>query len=132
MAGEHPPAGGCRGEGGDLGGVLGSLQLTATTVSARRLWLAGGVVVLNVADVLLTKAVLHHGGVEANPVMAGLMGGFAAPLGLKMVVAGLAGILLMLCPPDAKLGERAVVAVVALYSVIVVWNTVMLGLLTLR
>jgi hypothetical protein len=64
--------------------------------------------------------------------MAGLMGGFAAPLGLKMVVAGLAGLLLMLCPPDAKLGERAVTAVVALYSVIVVWNTVMLGILALR
>ena len=115
-----------------MGGVLGSLQLTDTTVPARRLWLAGGVVVLNVADVLLTTAVLHYGGVEANTVMAGLIRGFAAPLGLKMVVAGLAGILLMLCPPDAKLGERAVVAVVALYSVIVVWNTVMLGLLTLR
>lgn len=115
-----------------MGGVLGSLRLTDSTVPTRRLWLAGGVVVLNVADVLLTKAVLHHGGVEANPVMAGLMGGLAAPLGLKMVIAGLAGILLMLCPADAKLGERAMTAVVALYGVIVVWNTVVLGLLQLR
>ncbi len=115
-----------------MGDVLGSLRLTDTTVPVRRLWLAAGVVLLNVADVLLTKAVLHHGGVEANPMMAGLMGGFAAPLGLKMVVAGVAGILLLLCPPDAKLGERAVTAVVALYSVIVVWNTVVLGLLALR
>ncbi len=115
-----------------MGGVLGSLRWTDSTVPTRRLWLAGGVVVLNVADVLLTKAVLHHGGVEANPVMAGLMGGLAAPLGLKMVIAGLAGILLMLCPADAKLGERAMTAVVALYGVIVVWNTVVLGLLKLR
>jgi len=115
-----------------MGGAVGSLRLTDTTVPVRRLWLAAGVVLLNVADVLLTKAVLHHGGVEANPMMAGLMGGFAAPLGLKMVVAGTAGILLMLCPVDAKLGERAVIAVVALYSFIVVWNTLMLGLLALR
>jgi predicted Co/Zn/Cd cation transporter (cation efflux family) len=115
-----------------MGGASGSLRFTDTTVPTRRLWLAAGVVLLNIADVLLTKAVLHHGGVEANPMMAGLMGGFAAPLGLKMVVAGVAGILLLLCPPDAKLGERAVTAVVALYSVIVVWNTVVLGLLALR
>ncbi len=115
-----------------MGGQLGSLRWTESTVPTRRLWLAAGVVVLNVADVLLTKAVLHHGGVEANPVMQDLMGGFAAPLGLKMVIAGLAGILLMLCPADAKLGERAMTAVVALYGVIVVWNTVVLGLLQLR
>lgn len=117
---------------GDMGDVLGSLRGTDTSVPTRRLWLAAGVVVLNVLDVLLTKAVLHNGGVEANPVMAGLMAGLAAPLGLKMVIAGVAGILLLLCPPDAKLGERAMTAVVGLYGVIVVWNTVVLGLLQLR
>ncbi len=115
-----------------MGGASGSLRLTGSTVSTRRLWLAAGVVVLNLVDVLLTKLVLHHGGVEANPVMAGLMGGVAAPLGLKMVVAGTAGILLLLCPADARLGERAVMSVVGLYSVIVVWNVVVLGLLALR
>lgn len=115
-----------------MGEVLGSLRFTDTTVSARRLWLAGGVVALNVADVVSTKAVLHHGGVEANPLMAGLMSGFAAPLGLKMLVAGIAGLLLLLCPADARLGERAVTAVVALYSVIVVWNVAMLTILAVR
>lgn len=102
------------------------------TVPVRRLWLAAAVVVLNVVDVVLTRAVLHHGGVEANPVMQGLMGGFAAPLGLKMVVAGIAGILLLLCPPGARLAERAMTAVVGLYSAIVVWNAVVLALLALR
>lgn len=115
-----------------MGGMLGSLRWTGATVAPRRLWLAAGIVVLNLVDVVLTKAVLHHGGVEANPVMAGLMGGVAAPLGLKMLVAGSAGILLLLCPPEAKLGERAVVAVVGLYSAIVVWNMVILTLLATR
>lgn len=115
-----------------MGDGMVSLRLTEASVPARRLWLAGAVVVLNLVDVLLTKAVLHHGGVEANPVMASLMDGFAAPLGLKMVIAGTAGILLLLCPPEAKLGERAVTAVVALYSAIVAWNVVILALQALR
>ena len=55
--------------------------------------------------------------------------GLAAPLGLKAVIAGCAGILLLLCPPQAKLGERAAVAVVALYGVIVVWNSAVLAIL---
>ena len=83
-----------------MGEVLGSLRFTDTTVSARRLWLAGAVVALNIADVVSTKAVLHHGGVEANPLMAGLMSGLAAPLGLKMLVAGIAGLLLLRCPAE--------------------------------
>jgi len=127
-----PPAGGSMAKAGEMGEVLGSLRFTDTTVSTRRLWLAAGVVVLNIADVLSTKAVLHHGGVEANPLMAGLMSGLAAPLGLKMLVAGIAGLLLLFCPPEARLGERAVTAVVGLYSVIVVWNLAMLTILVVR
>ena len=115
-----------------MGGSIQAWRWDTSALPARRLWLAAGVVVLNVLDVLLTKAVLHHGGVEANPLMQGLMAGMAAPLGLKMVVAGVAGILLLLCPPEARVGERAMIAVVALYSVIVVWNTAVLGLLQLR
>jgi predicted Co/Zn/Cd cation transporter (cation efflux family) len=115
-----------------MGGSIQALRWDTSTVPARRLWLAAGVVVLNIVDVLLTKAVLHHGGVEANPLMQDLMAGLAAPLGLKMVVAGTAGILLLLCPPEARVGERAMIAVVSLYSLIVVWNTVVLTVLALR
>ncbi len=96
------------------------------------MWLAAGIVVLNLLDVALTRAVLDAGGVEANPLMAGLMGGLAAPLGLKAVIAGSAGILLLACPEDARLGERAAIAVVGLYTAIVTWNAVVLTLLQLR
>lgn len=115
-----------------MGELVEAWRPGGPAVAVRRRWLAAWLVVLNVADVLLTKAVLHQGGVEANPVMAGLMGGLAAPLGLKMLIAGLAGVLLLLCPPDARVGERAVTAVVALYSFIVVWNVAVLALLALR
>lgn len=118
--------------GNVLGGLLGRLRAFEPAASPRRVTLALALVMLNLADVALTKAVLHHGGVEANPVMAGLMEGLAAPIGLKFLVAGLAGLLLLCCPPQAKVGERAVVAVVALYGVIVVWNTVVLTILLAR
>jgi hypothetical protein len=112
-----------------MGGAVWTAGSTGRVVPVRRLWLAAAIVVLNLADVVLTRAVLANGGVEANPLMQGLMSGLAAPLGLKAVVAGTAGILLLLCPPQARLGERAVAAVVALYGVVVVWNGVVLTLL---
>ncbi len=101
-------------------------------LSSRRLWLAGAIVVLNLLDVVLTKAVLHHGGVEANPLMHSLMSGFAAPVGLKMVVAGIVGLLLLRCPIGSRLGERSVAVVVALYGIVVAWNTVVLSVLVAR
>lgn len=115
-----------------MGETLWPLQLTDTMVSARRLWLAASLVVLNIADVLSTRAVLDRGGIEANPLMVGLMTGLAAPLGLKMMISGIAGILLLFCPAESQVGERAVTAVVALYGLIVTWNLVILGILTLR
>ena len=98
-------------------------------IRVRRMWMAAGIVVLNALDVLLTRQVLARGGVEANPLMEGLMQGLAAPLGLKAVVAGLAGILLLRCPPRAPVGEAAAVVVLVLYGVIVLWNTAVLGVL---
>ena len=112
-----------------MGVTLRAAQFRDGAVPVRRLWIAAAIVVLNLADVLLTRAVLANGGVEANPLMDELMQGLAAPLGLKAVIAGCAGILLLLCPPQAKLGERAAVAVVALYAVIVVWNSAVLAIL---
>jgi len=101
-------------------------------ITTRRLWLAGAIVVLNLADVVLTKAVLHNGGVEANPLMHSLMTGMVAPVGLKMIVAGVVGLLLLRCPVESRLGERSVAVVVGLYGVIVVWNAVVLSVLVAR
>jgi hypothetical protein len=114
-----------------MSGATVALQMTDSTVSIRRLSLATCVVLLNVADVISTKAVLARGGIEGNPVMADLMTGFAAPLGLKMI-AGVVGLLLMMCPPESRFAERAVTTVVGIYTAVVVWNMAILGLLFMR
>lgn len=114
-----------------MGATIGLWATPGRVVSTRRLVLAGSLVVLNLLDVVLTRAVIASGGVEANPLMAPLMSGLATPLGLKAVVAGLAGLLLLMCPERARVGEGAAVAVVVLYSLIVVWNSAVLAILTL-
>ncbi len=98
-------------------------------VPLRRVQLAMALLVLNIVDVLLTRAVLDRGGVEANPLMDGLMTGFAAPLGLKSAVAVVAGALLLACPVPSRRAEVAVSAVVGLYLAIALWNLVILVLL---
>lgn len=97
--------------------------------SPKRVWIAVSLVALNVLDVLLTKVLLGLGGLEANPAMQGLMEGFAAPLAVKTTVALMAAALLLCCPPRAKLGERAALAVLAYYGFVTVWNLVMLTIL---
>lgn len=126
-----------KGEGGVMAELIRAVGTDQVgrggfVITTRRLWLAGAIVVLNLVDVALTKAVLHHGGVEANPLMHSLMSGLAAPVGLKMVVAGVVGLLLLRCPVESRLGERAVAVVVGLYGVIVVWNAVVLSVLVAR
>ena len=101
----------------------------ARQVSRRRLQLASAILVLNLLDVVTTKGVLSKGGVEANPLMAELMTGTVAPLGVKALVAGIAGALLLCCPPESRLAERAAATVAGLYLAIVVWNTSLLFLL---
>lgn len=95
-------------------------------VTPRRLQLAAWLVVLNLADVLLTRAVLDRGGIEVNPLMRGLMAGLAGPLGVKLAVSGIAGALLLACPPRSKLAEPAVLTLVGLYVAIVIWNASLL------
>jgi len=96
-------------------------------VSVQRCYLAIALVVLNLLDVVLTKGVLDRGGVEANPIMADLMAGTAGPIGVKLAVSTTAGLLLMMCPPESRLADRAAVAVAGLYGAVVVWNSALLG-----
>ncbi len=97
--------------------------------SRRRIGLAVALIVLNLADVLTTRAVLASGGIEANPLMVGLMQGLAAPLLLKTAVASLAGLLLLCCPPASRRAERATAIVVGIYMAVVLWNLGVFGLL---
>lgn len=91
-------------------------------LTRRRLVLALSLMLLNAADVLSTRALLDRGGVEANPLMRSLMEGLALPMGLKVLVAGTVGALLLCCPPRSKIAEPAVAAVVAGYALVVGWN----------
>ena len=107
--------------------VVAELSHPGSRLSTRRLLLALSLMVLNAADVLATRALLDRGGVEANPLMRGLMEGLAAPLGLKVAVAGLVGVLLLCCPPRTRWAEHAVTAVVAGYALVVTWNLVLVA-----
>ena len=104
-----------------------SIPILERDVPVARCYVALSLVLLNVCDVLLTKAVLHRGGVEANPIMKELMAGFAAPIGVKAATAAVAGLLLLMCPAESRLADRAAVGVAGLYFAVVVWNTALLG-----
>jgi hypothetical protein len=120
--------------GADVGDVITApvgRRLVGGRVPLDRVVLAVSLVALNLADVLLTRMVLDRGGVEANPLMRELMTGLAAPLGLKAVVAGTAAALLLACPLEARLGERAAAMVTGLYVAIVTWNAAVFGWLVL-
>lgn len=111
---------------------LWSIPIIEREVPLTRCYVALSLVLLNVCDVLLTKAVLHRGGVEANPIMQELMAGLAAPIGVKAAAAALAGLLLLMCPAESRLADRAAVAVAGLYFAVVVWNTALLGWLVVN
>jgi Domain of unknown function (DUF5658) len=109
------------------GSRVWAVPLLDRQVSVQRCYLAISLVVLNLLDVVLTKGVLDRGGVEANPIMADLMAGTAGPIGVKLAVSTTAGLLLMMCPPESRLADRAAVAVAGLYGAVVVWNAALLS-----
>lgn len=91
-------------------------------IPARRWFMAVAILVLNLADVVLTKAIIRAGGVEANPIMQPLIDHPSHPIVLKTVIALGVGMLLLASPPQSKLADRSVAAVIAIYVGIVVWN----------
>lgn len=92
------------------------------TIPLSRWLLALGLVLVNVADVWITKLILLRGGVEANPVMRPIIDHPAAPVLVKTLVAVAVGLLLIASPPASKFAGRAVGAVLLLYVVILGWN----------
>jgi hypothetical protein len=91
-------------------------------VPVHRWFLAFSLVLLNVADVVLTKVVLAHGGREANPLVRPIIDHSVAPLVVKCGIAVLVGWLLMISPPERRLVDRATAVVVVIYAVVVGWN----------
>lgn len=80
------------------------------------------ILVLNLADVALTKAILAAGGVESNPIMQPVVDHPSYPILLKTFVALAVGILLLASPRESKLADRSVLAVIVAYVGVVAWN----------
>src|SRR6266550_3120031 len=100
-----------------VGGVVTRPVVPATDVGlAGRFALAVLIVVLQVGDVVTTRMLLMQGGEETNPFARFLMtSGSFEPT--KVVLAGVVG-LLILAAPLRRGTQRVVLAVVALYAVL--------------
>ena len=107
-------------------GKVVRLPLVNRLVPLVRLQLGLALVVLNLADVLLTKAIIHRGGVEGNPIMRGMMAGLAGPVGTKVTFSLIAALLLIMCPVTSRLANRAAATVAGIYVAIVAWNSALL------
>lgn len=79
---------------------------------------------LNVLDLITTRAVLAAGGQEGNPVMAQIIPDPIAPVLVKTAGVLLVAVVVNACPPDSKLVNRALACSVLAYSAIVSWNLV--------
>ena len=79
---------------------------------------------LNVLDLMTTRAVLAAGGTEGNPVMAGLIDDPIAPILVKAAGVLIVAVVVNSCPPDSRLVNRALSLAVLTYAAIVSWNLV--------
>lgn len=91
-------------------------------IPLRRWLMAASILVLNLVDVIVTKAILSYGGQEANPIMAPIMNHPAYPVIVKTVVSVGVGALLLASPADSKLADRSVMLVIVAYVIVMGWN----------
>ena len=86
-------------------------------------WLmAVALLVLNVIDVYLTKAILGRGGVESNPIMRPIIHDALSPIVLKTAISLGVAVLLLASPREAKWADRAVGVVLVAYTLVMGWN----------
>lgn len=79
---------------------------------------------LNVLDLITTRAVLAAGGAEANPLMSNVIDHTWTPLLIKTAGVALVAVVVNSCPPDSKVVNRALAATVVVYAGIVSWNLI--------
>lgn len=79
---------------------------------------------LNVLDLITTRAVLAAGGVEGNPVMASIIHDPIAPILVKTAGVIVVALVVNSCPPDSRIVNRALSLAVITYAFIVSWNLV--------
>ena len=107
------------GEAGHLSDAAGTPD---TSIPVGRWLMAAVLVSLNLVDVLLTRAILAAGGSESNPIMQPVIRNAYVPVLIKVGLAGLVGVLLLASPRRSKLADRAVLATVVLYALVIAWN----------
>jgi len=77
---------------------------------------------LNVLDLITTRAVLAAGGAEANPLMSTVIDSTWTPLLVKTAGVALVAVVVNSCPADSKVVNKALATTVLVYSLIVSWN----------
>lgn len=100
----------------------GAPEVDTRLIPLHRWFMALFLLLFNVADVLITKAILGHGGIEQNPVMKPIMDDRAMPLVVKTLVALFVGALLLRAPVPSKLADRAMGLVLVTYVLVLGWN----------
>lgn len=88
--------------------------------------MAAALLSLNLLDVLLTRLIIAAGGAEANPLMQGVIHDPLAAYALKFTIALGVGVLLLKSPRNSRLADRAMLATIGCYMLVIGWN---LGLL---
>lgn len=112
-------------------GTIVRLPVLGRLVPLLRLQMGFGLILLNLADVLLTRMLLGRGAIEVNPLMASLMGDATSSVGTKVLIPAFAAALLVMCPSDSKLADWSVTVVLGVYVAIVAWNATLLAHLVL-
>jgi len=111
--------------------MRGAVELPAPLTDPNRVPLIGSrwvllvsLALLNVLDLITTKAVLAAGGTEANPVMASIIHDPIAPILVKTAGVLVVTLVVNSCPADSRLVNRALSLAVVTYAFIVSWNLV--------
>jgi hypothetical protein len=109
------------GPGVEDGGV--AVDERPQPIPVARWVMAAALLSLNLLDVVTTKLILRVGGSEANPVMAPLVDHPYAAYALKLSMAVAVGALLLKAPRSSRLADRAVLAAIGAYVLVIGWNT---------
>lgn len=104
-----------------------SLEPVPEETIRRRWFLLLALALLNILDLVTTRAVLAAGGTEANPLMAPIIHHPVAPILVKTVGIALVACLLRACPPRSRVVDAGLLGVTIGYLVVVAWNLVNLS-----
>jgi Domain of unknown function (DUF5658) len=92
------------------------------SIPVRRWYLVATLVILNLLDVLTTRWILGHGGIEQNPILRPIIHDPLAPLLIKLGLCLVIGSLVLAAPRRSRFADGGLVAIVAIYTCVIGWN----------